>query len=337
MLSLTGIGLDLGSRKIKIAKVKKKGSSIQLVSFGSRETPPGVIEAGDIKDPHTLGRVIAELVDQLGLKNKAVITALAGPQVYTRIITMPRLKLGELRKGVRYQAAAFLPIPVEQAAMDIFPIREFQDQEGARVELFFVAVRRSQVEKIKIACQLGHLKLQIIEIEPLALHRLFLDKGSQSAQALLDIGASRSCFSVYKEGVLIFNRNFSLSYSGYQNAAGFSYNEPRQLQSLSRGNINPIQDIVNEVARLSEYFRMQQQSELSKMLITGGGTRIAGLGEAIASTAKYDVEVGDLLSRISLSQQAQQGDLDELKYDFALAIGLAIRGGEFPWKAKRLG
>ncbi len=329
MLSLIGIGLDLGSRKIKIAKVKKKGSLIQLVSFGSRETPPGVIEAGDIKDPHTLGRVIAELVDQLGLKNKAVITAVAGPQVYTRIITMPRLKLSELRKGVRYQAAAFLPIPVEQAAMDIFPIREFQDQEGARVELFFVAVRRSQVEKIKIACQLGHLKLQIIEIEPLALHRLFLDKGnSQSAQALLNIGASRSCFSVYKEGVLIFNRNLSRSYSGYQNAAGFSYNEPRQLQSLSRG-INPIQDIVNEVARLSEYFRMQQQSELRKMLITGGGTRIAGLGEAIASAAKYDVEVGDLLSRISLSQQAQQGDLDELKYDFALAIGLAIRGGEF--------
>ncbi len=333
-MNVSGLGLDIGSVKIKIARVKKKGAGVKLMSFGSRETPKGVIEGGIIKDPDTLGDAIADMVTELGLRNMAVTTAVSGPQVYTRIISMPRLALDELRKAVRYEAAAFLPIPAEQAAMDIFPIREYQDHEGARVELFFAAVRRSQVEKIKTVCKLGKLKLQTIEIEALALNRLFLNERSTRAQAFLNIGASRSYFSVYKEGVLVYNRNFSFTYSGYQPGTVFPYSEPSPMSSASTRNDHVIKDIVNEVARSSEYFRLQHKNELSKIFITGGGTRIPGLAKAIASINRCEVEVGDVLSRVSLSDQVKQKDLDELKFDFAVAVGLAIRGGD-SWSPTR--
>ncbi len=334
-MNLYGIGLDIGSKKIKMARVKKNGSQVIVVSFGSRDTPAGVIEAGIIKDPETLGAVIASLVSELGLKNKAAATAVAGPQVYTRIISMPRLAWKELRKALKYEAAAFLPIPVEEAAMDIFPLRKYQDQEEDRVELFFVAVRRSQVEKIAMACKMGKLKLQTIEIEPLALKRLFLDNRRSGAQAFLHIGASRSCFSVHKEGVLVFNRNFSSAYTAYPARAAFSYSEASPVESSCSSNEQVIKDIVNEVARSAEHFRLQQQSELSKIFITGGGIRISGLDEAIRSISKCEVEVGDVLSRVSLTGQFEAKDLDELKYDFAVAIGLALRGGD-SWRQTKI-
>ncbi len=333
-MNVPGIGLDIGSVKIKIVRVKKKGADVKLISFGSRETPPGAIEGGIVKDPDALGDVIADLVTELGLKHMAATTAVSGPQVYTRIISMPRLALDELRKAVRYEAAAFLPIPVNQAVMDICPIREYQDHEGARVELFFAAVRRSQVEKIKAVCKLGKLRLQTIEIETLALNRLFLNERSARAQAFLNIGASRSCFAVYKDGVLVFNRNFSFAYSGYQPGAVFPYSESGPMSSASTGNDNVIKDIVNEVARSSEYFRLQHKNELSKIIITGGGMRIPGLDKAIASISSCEVELGDVLSRVSLSDQVKQKDLNELKYDFAVAVGLAIRGGD-SWSQTR--
>ena len=104
-----GIGLDIGSRKIKITRVKKKGAELEIVNFASRETPRGVMEAGAIIDPYVLGEVIAELVNELGLKNRPVISAVAGPQVYTRIISMPKLSMEEIRQAIKYEAAAFLP------------------------------------------------------------------------------------------------------------------------------------------------------------------------------------------------------------------------------------
>ncbi len=327
-MNADGIGLDIGSMKIKIARVRKKRGGFEVITFGSRETPQGVIEGGIIKDPDTLGESIADLVSELGLRNRAAVTAVTGPQVYTRIISMPSLRLNELRKAVRYEATAFLPIPAEQTAMDIFPLREYQDHEGSKVEIFFVAVRRSQVEKIRTACHLGKLKLQAIEIEPLALQRLFLNKNSAGSQAILNIGASRSCFSVHQEGILVFNRNFSISNSGYQPGPAFHYSKTSSLFSTCRDTEQVIEDIVNEVARSSEYFRMQHKSELSKIFIAGGGTRISGLDKAIASTAVCKVEVGDVLARVSLSGQVGTGDLDELKHDFAVAVGQAVRGGD---------
>lgn len=179
-----GIGLDIGSRKIKITRVKKKGAELEIVNFASRETPRGVMEAGAIIDPYVLGEVIAELVNELGLKNRPVISAVAGPQVYTRIISMPKLSMEEIRQAIKYEAAAFLPIPVEEAAMDIYPIREYRDGEGGKVELLYVAVRKSQVERLKTSCRLANLKLQTIELETLALSR-FLQLCYLSQQVML--------------------------------------------------------------------------------------------------------------------------------------------------------
>ncbi|KUG05042.1 hypothetical protein ASZ90_017531 [hydrocarbon metagenome] len=334
-MNLAGIGLDIGSRKIKIASVRKKRGSLEVINFGSRETPRGAVERGSIKDPDILGASIADLVTELGLRKKTVVTAVAGPQVYTRIISLPSLRLDELRKAVRYEATAFLPIPVEEAAMDIFPLREYQDHEGARVELFFVAVRQSQVEKIRTVCQLGKLKLQTIEIEPLALQRLLLDKKSPGAKAFLNMGATRWCFSVHQRGVPVFNRNFSFADSSYRPGAVLSFSENSPLMSLPRATDNVIKDLVNEVVRSSDHFRMQQQSEISKIFITGGGTRIIDLDKVIASATRCKVEVEDVLARVSLAEQLSSGELDELKHDFAVAVGLALRGGDAWWWIKK--
>ncbi len=334
-MNTVGIGLDIGSVKIKIARVRKKRGGFEVVSFGSRETPPGAIEGGIIKDTKILGETIADLAGELGIRNKAVVTAVAGPQVYTRIISMPRLTIEELRIAVRYEAAAFLPIPVEQTAMDIFPLREYQDYQGKRAEIFFVAVRRSQLDDIQTACRLGKLKLHAIEIEPLALQRLLPDKRSSGTQAFLNMGASRWCFSVHQKGVPVFNRYFSFAYAGYQPGAVLPYSENVPSWSASRETDKLIFDMVNEVARSIEYFRIHYQSELSKMFITGGGTRVRGLDKAIALTTRCKVEIEDVLARVSLVEQVSSGDLEELKHDFAVAVGLAVRGGDFWWQIKK--
>jgi len=323
-LNMSGIGLDIGSRKIKIVKLRKNKSQLEILSFGSRETPRGSLEGGSVLDPYVLGDVIAELVQELGLKERKVNSAVAGSQVYTRIITMPRLSLPELRQAVRYEAANFLPVPPEQVAMDVFPIREFQDREGQRTELFFVAVRRTQVERIQTACRLGKLKLQTLEIESLALNRLFAWEDA-STRAFLNLGALRPYFSVYREGVPVFNRNLSFAYSGYQPGAALPC-PAEYAQFPFRSTDRAINDIVREVARSCEYYRLQYGNDPGKILITGGGARIPGLERALAEGLGCEAEVGDWLSRARILQPLQEAESNELRYDFAVAVGLGLRG-----------
>ena len=252
-----GIGLDIGSRKIKITRVKKKGAELEIVNFASRETPRGVMEAGAIIDPYVLGEVIAELVNELGLKNRPVISAVAGPQVYTRIISMPKLSMEEIRQAIKYEAAAFLPIPVEEAAMDIYPIREYRDGEGGKVELLYVAVRKSQVERLKTSCRLANLKLQTIELETLALSRLFHNPKEVEFMAFLNLGAFRPYFSIHRQGVMLFIRNFSFAYSGYPAGAAIPGPDSDFSQYHFPGTERVINEIVNEIDRSCQYFRLQ--------------------------------------------------------------------------------
>ncbi|MGI6422203.1 MAG: type IV pilus biogenesis protein PilM [Syntrophomonadaceae bacterium] len=329
-----GIGLDIGSRKIKITRVKKKGAELEIVNFASRETPRGVMEAGAIIDPYVLGEVIAELVNELGLKNRPVISAVAGPQVYTRIISMPKLSMEEIRQAIKYEAAAFLPIPVEEAAMDIYPIREYRDGEGGKVELLYVAVRKSQVERLKTSCRLANLKLQTIELETLALSRLFHNPKEVEFMAFLNLGAFRPYFSIHRQGVMLFIRNFSFAYSGYPAGAALPGPDSDFSQYHFPGTERVINEIVNEIDRSCQYFRLQYGQGPDKILITGGGARIPGLDQAIAQRLHCQVKVAELLSRVKFPRQAEDKILWELNYDFAVATGLAL-GGIGSWELIR--
>lgn len=325
-MNLPGIGLDIGSRKIKIARVKKKGLGLEIMSFASRETPRGVIEAGAIMDPYVLGEAIGELVNELGLKNRSVISAVVGPQVYTRIISMPKLTMEELRQAVKYEASAFLPVPVEQAVMDIYPIREYQDGEGSKIELLYVAVRHSQVERMKTSCRVANLKLQSIELEPLALNRLFLAPKAVEFMAFLNLGAFRPYFSIHRGGVMLFIRNFSFAYSGYPAGAALPCPGSGFTQCRFPGTERVINEIVNEIDRACQYFKLQHGQGPDRVLITGGGARIPELDRAIAHRLGCQVEVADLLSQVKFSRQPEQEVLQELNYDFAVATGLALGG-----------
>jgi len=172
-------------------------NKIQLVKYGSALTPKGAVESGNIINIDQVGEVIAQLAQELRLKNKPAVAAVSGPQVYIRTLTMPRMKLRDLRAAVRYEASVFLPIPVSEVVMDVYPLRQYRDGETVKVDLFFTAVRRNQVSAIRKVCYWGGFKLHAIDLEPLAIKRLFPNAPYNDLCGFLHIGAFTTCFSVF--------------------------------------------------------------------------------------------------------------------------------------------
>lgn len=329
-ITAPGMGLDIGSKKIKLITVRFRNKRLQINDFGSIPTPPGVVEAGYILDPERLGEELGGLVATLRLKGKRVVSAVSGQQIYTRNLVMPRMKLKEMKEAINYQAITFLPIPVEESAIDIFPLRNFEDDEGKKTEVFFVAVRQQQVDNLNAACRIAGLKLAAVEIEPLALFRLLGQNDSPGAQAFLNIGATCSYFTVFHNEILTYYQSLAVGCAAFLETNYWEGGDScRGLGSIEIGRENEsdylIRDIIAEVSRSIEYYYMENEVVIEKILLCGGGSQIKGLDAALATGTGYGVEIADTLGDINIPPNINEFEIYELKHDFLVALGLAAR------------
>lgn len=321
------LGLDIGSKKTKLAKVKRKGLEWQLVKYGCIDTPAGLVEAGNISEPEKVGAGLAGLVKSMGLEGQRVVSAVSGQQVYIRNLVLPRMSRVESREAAIYQAVTFLPIPIEEAAIDVFPLRDFEDEDGKKSELFFVAVPRLQVDNLDLACHTAGLRLVAVEIEPLAINRIMLPEYASGVRALLQIGASRCYFSVFSGHTLLFYRTLSSFYQNISFIIGEENMDFESLQNIQEGQFRYIvRDLISEVNRSVEYFNIQHHPQkLERLWLCGGGTGLKGLDTALAAEISCEVQVADFLPRFILPADMDDRAKREINYDLPVALGLSAR------------
>ncbi|MDD4802186.1 MAG: type IV pilus assembly protein PilM [Syntrophomonas sp.] len=329
--NLPGIGLDIGDDKIRFAWLKRRGQGFQLFKYGSINTPSGAVDAGIIYEPERLGQEIQVLVRDFKLKGKKVVTAVTGQQVYIRNLVMPHMNIKELKEAVYYKAINFLPIPVEESAMDIFPLREFEDDEGRKTEIFFTAARRQQVANIDIACRIAGLKLAVVEIEPLAIFRAVIG-AIGTVTAILKLDPCCSYLAVFKGRNLVFYKPLPSGSS----AIGQIINTDGSITPGITNKVKASQDnqydsklwnITSEIKRAVEYYQIQiDTGDIDRFLICGAGSAIGGLQLRLTAALGYPVENGDLLPDIVLPPHiSESNQIYELKQEFIAALGLAAR------------
>lgn len=325
-----GIGLDVGSKKIKLAQVKVGRKGIQIINFDSIATPPGAVEAGIIVNPGIIGEALREMVRKLKLQGKGVISAISGHRIYIRNLILPQMKLDELKKAAAYQALEFLPIPMEEAAIDVCPIQNFEDKEGKKTEVFFVAVPQQQVDSLETICHIAGLKLRAVEIEPLALYRLMGTHNDLPVKAFLQLGDYGSALAVFNAGILTFYRSLSLEFSA-----------SNQVYNLSETSVCPewqghiaepedeystrINYISTEISRSVEYYQMQNEMSLDEIILCGGEPQIKNVDISTIAKVGCTIKRGGDLPKLVLPSSIDERTVYELKNDFLVALGLAMR------------
>lgn len=328
----TQLGLDIGEKRIKLVMLKKEANMFRVAAYRSIKTPPGVVDGGYISDPLQLSEALKGLVRDSGVNPGAPLaSAVSGQQVYTRLLSLPRMRLEELRKAALYQAAGFLPLSIEDVAADIYPVREYSDAEGEKTEVLFVAARTGQVENLLQACRLAGLKLKWVEIEALGLARTFatqLNAAGDKVSAVVNIGANRAYMAFFKRGALVLLRSISFGSAvfydddgegeqGAEAEAGIKADSP-EFAGL-------IADFVAELSRSLSYAQIQLKEAVNTLFLTGGGSRIEGMDEYLSTALQLDCQVGKLGAYLILPPEIDPASR-ELHHDFPVALGLALRG-----------
>lgn len=320
MFRQSQVGLDIGTSKVRLVSLLKKRGEVELLKFGSIDIPAGMAEGGIVLDPASLGEAIRTLVDDLGLAGSKAVLAVPAHQVYMRAITMPNLKPNELRTAAYYKASEFLPIPIQDTVMDIFPCRRFRDHTGKKVEIFLAAVRRQQVDNLALACRQAGLKPAAIEIEPLSLWRAWGGEG-RKAVGLLAVSAHRPYLAVFHDGIPVFYRslanNNTVKYSAYRD------------DPMLADNSSPLEKLADEIKNSLRYYENQNQdnNRVEKMILHGAGA-MPGLGAKLEQALGLQTEtVGQQTwDKIKWPSGTDDQVRPALQLDFGLALGLAARG-----------
>ena len=329
--NLPGIGLDIGSRLIKIAWVRPHKAGWRIIKQGSMETPQGIVEAGVIKDPESLGKQIGVLVKNMKIQGKRVTTAVSGSQIYLRNVIMPYLNWQELREAVYYQAYSFLPIPVEEAALDIYPLRDYVDDEGRKIELFFAAVPKQQVDDIATVIKSAKLRPAVVEVEPLALWRAW-GADSTRVAALLTIGAARSYFTVFNRGIPVFYRSITVPVEEVHKVLEQDNRPVMFAENNSAGKLRCkelFNGLLSEVKTARDYYQMQAGSEegrIEKLILCGGGVwPVLPIVIAEDMNIKVELMTDRVEQQFILPASTSTAERLVIQKDFPLALGLAMR------------
>src|SRR5947208_7714665 len=242
----TSVGLDIGSGIIKLAVIDHSGSEPELVKVATTEVAADAIVEGEVMDPGLVSEAIRGLFSTAGVKQRTVVTAVGGRDVIVKKIQMDRMKEGDAREVIRWEAEQHVPFDMANVELD-FQILD-PDAEGLQMSVLLVAAKRELVEgRVGLLNEAG-LDPAIIDVDAFAIHNAFElnhPDAMQGEVGLDNIGHEVTKVNVVEDGVGVLTPGPSVGTPRFredlQREKGLSAEEAeRAIQGLTHsGDLAP--------------------------------------------------------------------------------------------------
>ncbi len=205
-MARSSIGLDIGTRAVRLAEVRTGSGGPELIRFGRMLLPDGAVEHGEITDPFAVAATITGLWKRLGLQGKSVHVGVSNRRVIVRTIEVPMMSREDLAGAIKFQAQDHIPIPLDEAVMDYEVLDEVQGANGEPMQrVLVVAAERVMIEPLLAAVRTANLELASLELNAYPLVRCF-GNGAHGAEAIVDVGAGVTNVVIHQGGKIRFTR-----------------------------------------------------------------------------------------------------------------------------------
>jgi type IV pilus assembly protein PilM len=342
----TAIGLDIGTSVVRAVELSYGRNGITLERFGQLVLPPGAVLDGQVVDADAVAGCLRKLWSATGLSHKTVVIGVANQRVIVRQLELGWLTRTELRASLPFQVQDLLPIPVDQAVLDFFPLEEITDASGNRTlkGLLVAAARETVLANVRCAEQAG-LTVDGVDLTPFAVLRsLGRQTGAEvETEALIDIGARVTNIVVHSGGLPRFVRILLVGGQDVTDAVSEQLGVPtpqaevmkqqvgtpgfdEELADLARTVSATSQDFVTEIRGSLDYYAASNPAApVERIVVTGGGSRLEGILDRLAAATRLPVAGGDPMANLRIGRTG----LDDAQLQFvtplaAVPVGLAL-------------
>ena len=341
----TAIGLDIGTSVVRAVELSYGRSGITLERFGQLVLPPDAVDDGQVVDAEAVAKALRKLWSATKLSHKRVVLGVANQRVIVRQLELPWLQRSELAASLPFQVQDLLPMPIDQAVLDFFPVEELTDSAGARTlkGLLVAAARETVLANVR-ATEMAGLTVQSVDLTPFAVLRaLGRQTGAEvETEALIDIGARVTNIVVHSGGVPRFVRILLVGGQDVTDAVAEQLKVPlaqaellkqqvgggfdEGLEEVLRTVAGTAQDFVTEIRGSLDYYAASNPTApVERLVVTGGGSRLEGILDRLAAATRLPVTSGDPMASLRIGNTG----LDDAQLQFvtplaAVPVGLAM-------------
>lgn len=331
------IGLDIGSKFIKICQAEKRGDKYHVISAIMASNP--LATSPDKQDIDISLRIKAALKG-VALRTRSAAVSVGGPQISARNFSFPVLTDEELKGAVKLEAEQSIFSDLSSMYTDF---QVLTPDEKEKLEVLFVAVPRDMVERHMHIIEGAGLETMAVDIDNLALASCYLafEPGPhKESVVLMNVGHSQTNISVMDGEELRFVRN--VNFGGKDITAEIANTfeidpllaeeikkQPKLWDEIGLNIKNVLRksmpDLLEAIYRSIEYCMSRKKLiNVDKILLTGGTSGLEGMDSFVADVIGINTEKWTPFAGLEIKGRSKK----EMGRFMSVALGLAIRKEE---------
>jgi len=335
------VAIDIGSNSIKMLEVRTATDQLELLNWGSIPTPPSAIQSNMVSEPDRVSDAVKALLEAKGVRAKKAITAVPGPAVMIKRVTLPAQSPQDTENTIMFEAGNFIPEELDNVNLDYQVIDT--RVEAKEMEVLLAASKKDIVSSYAETLRGAGLLPVVVDVDYFALDNLYelnYDPVADQVVALVNIGARYSSINILKGGRSTFTGDVPVGGRDITEALtrdlGVSAEEAERLKTGKGGNVDAeqlnmalgpaVDALIEEIHyALSFFWTAATDERIDVLYLSGGAAQTAELAQRLAERVEAPVEVTDPFSRIAMSPAIDAAALQRRASEFAVALGLSVR------------
>jgi len=334
------VGIDIGSKTIKIVELQKEGNGFTLSASGIvGYAGQSVEKMVDDKEFANLGEVVKKLHSEAGVTSKDVVISLPEQQVFTRTIKFPLLTDAEIASAVKWESEQYIPIPVNEAIIQHSILQRNETTSPPEVLVLLVAAPRVVVERYTKVISAAGLNTVAVETELIALTRSLAP--TDKTILLVDLGAGSTDIAIAKNGLLSFSRSIPIAGEAFTRAVSQGLGisavqaeeykktyglETKELEGKIKVALDPVlRMVVDEIKKAINFYQTEEKGDApGAVVLSGGSSGMPQMISTLSSLLGLEVLIANPFGSISLDPETAQ-KLAPYSPLYSVAVGLAMR------------
>lgn len=352
-MATRSVAIDVGSTMLRVAEIEFKGGGdprdgATLRTYVERPIPAGIIRDGRIEEPGAFRSIVKELLSASKLTAKKCTLAVGHPSVMVREVDVPSQPLEKVRESLAFHVQDDLPMAVDEAILDFYPNHELQGASGATLRGLLVAAPKDLVRDLVTAFDSSGVGVNRIDHSAFGLWRSCV-RGELMADnvAVVDIGASNTTVVVSQQGmprlvrvlpqggadatraVASAFKGASINAEQLKREVGMASGVSAEHQPVADAVSHAMGPLIESIRNTLVYFASSNPGgAVGKLILTGGGSYLNGFGQAIASSTRLPVVIGDPFAGLGIGKRVDRARLQGREATASNVVGLALGGTE---------
>ncbi len=352
------IGLDIGSRSIKLAQVERTAAGLRLVRSLVRALPTDSSNVPAEVASHLQAILREARVDRVHL-------SVSGAEVAIRRVRVPPMSADELPEAAKWQVKDEVPFPIQDAVLDLCVLGEVVEQQIKKQELLVAVAPASVVRSQCALVEPSGVRVESLTPTATAVWRCVRElypTGNTGTLMVVEVGGIKTEVTVIKDGDIQVVRELSVGCVSLTHAlvgtassdhgdvtiddakAEMLIRQYGILSDVAEGTttdgvrlfhvaslMRPVlEHLLTELSRILDFYRVQvDEAGVSRILLCGAGATLKQFAQFLSEGIGTPVDIFDPIAQLlagTLSTDTTPAP--EHGTQLVAAVGLALSHGE---------